>query len=230
MYIPYFVLQEIEPDDQASIDLMKHFCFLPGTIWADKVIVQSEKMRQIYINEYIKAAKECGLQGEHTDRKKLEEKYWDLVLQSWTRCKTKKKDLEIPNEWLKIIEKPDGTWKKIIFYNTSINALLQSDEKMIEKMKSVFRILKEEQETVALLWRPYPLIPATIKSMRPKLWLEYEKLVQEYKKEGWGIYDDSADMERAVILSDAYYGDGSSVVKVYQETGKPIMIQNVEVL
>ncbi len=101
---------------------------------------------------------------------------------------------------------------------------------MIEKMKSIFRIFKEEQETVALLWRPHPLISATIKSMRPELWLEYEKLVQEYKKEGWGIYDDSADMERAVILSDAYYGDGSSVVQVYQETGKPIMIQNVEVL
>ncbi len=231
VYIPYFVLQEIEPDDQASIDYMKHFCFLPGTIWADKVIVQSEKMRQIYINEYIKAAKECGLQGEHTDRKKLEEKILGLGSPKLDKVKNKeKKDLEIPDEWLKIIEKPDGTWKKIIFYNTSINALLQSDEKMIEKMKSVFRIFKEEQETVALLWRPHPLIPATIKSMRPKLWLEYEKLVQEYKKEGWGIYDDSADMERAVILSDAYYGDHSSVVQVYQETGKPIMLQNVEVL
>lgn len=231
VYIPYFVLQEIEPDDQASIDLMKHFCFLPGTIWADKVIVQSEKMRQIYINEYIKAAKECGLQGEHTDRKKLEEKILGLGSPKLDKVQNKEKeDLEIPNEWLKIIEKPDGTRKKIIFYNTSINALLKSDEKMIEKMKSVFRIFKEEQETVALLWRPHPLIPATIRSMRPELWLEYEKLVQEYKKEGWGIYDDSADVDRAVVLSDAYYGDGSSVVKVYQETGKPIMIQNVEVL
>ncbi len=231
VYIPYFVLQEIEPDNQASIDTIKHFCFLPGTIWADKVIVQSEKMRQIYINEYIKAAKECGLQGEHTDRKKLEEKILGLGSPKLDKVQNKEKeDLEIPDEWLKIIEKPDGTWKKIILYNTSINALLQSDEKMIEKMKSVFRIFKEEQETVALLWRPHPLIPATIKSMRPKLWLEYEKLVQEYKKEGWGIYDDSADMERAVILSDAYYGDHSSVVQVYQETGKPIMIQNVEVL
>lgn len=231
VYIPYFILREIEPDDQNSIDTMKHFCFLPGTIWAHKVIVQSEKMRQIYINEYIKAARECGLQGEHTDRKKLEEKILGIGSPKLDKVQNiEKKDMEIPDEWLKIIEKPDGTWKKIIFYNTSINALLHGDEQMLEKMRSVFHIFKEEQETVALLWRPHPLIPATIKSMRPKLWLEYEQLVQEYKKEGWGIYDDSADMDRAVMLSDAYYGDVSSVMQIYQETGKPIMIQNVEIL
>lgn len=231
IYIPYFVLNEIEPDDQAAIDGMKHFCFLPGIIWADKVIVQSENMRQIYINEFMKAAKENGLPEEYTDRKKLEEKILGLGSPKLDKVhNTRREDLEVPDEWRKIIEKPDGTWKKIIFYNTTIGALLHNDEKMLEKIQSVFQIFKEQQEEVALLWRPHPLIPSTIKTMRPDLWTEYEKLVQEYQREGWGIYDDSADMDRAVILSDAYYGDASSVVKVYQETGKPVMIQNVEIV
>lgn len=231
VYIPYFILNEIEPDDQAAIDHMKHFCFLPGTIWADKVIVQSEKMRQIYINEYIKAAKEGGLSGEHIDRKKLEEKILGLGSPKLDKVHSvRKENLEIPEEWRRIIEKPDGTWKKIIFYNTSIGALLQNEEKMLDKMRSVFQTFKEQQDTVALLWRPHPLIESTIRSMRPQLWAEYGKLVQAYREEGWGIYDDTADMDRAVVLSDAYYGDQSSVVQVYQETGKPVMIQNVEVL
>ena len=38
VYIPYFVLQEIEPDDQGTIDQMKHFIWTPGVINADKVI------------------------------------------------------------------------------------------------------------------------------------------------------------------------------------------------
>lgn len=231
IYIPYFVLNEIEPDDQAAIDGMKHFCFLPGIIWADKVIVQSENMRQIYINEFMKAAKENGLPEEYTDRKKLEEKILGLGSPKLDKVhNTRREDLEVPDEWRKIIEKPDGTWKKIIFYNTTIGALLYNDEKMLEKIQSVFQIFKEQQEEVVLLWRPHPLIPSTIKTMRPDLWTEYEKLVQEYQREGWGIYDDSADMDRAVILSDAYYGDASSVVKVYQETGKPVMIQNVGIV
>lgn len=228
VYIPYFILEEIEPDDQKSIDEMKHFCFVPGVIYAHKVIVQSEKMRQIYINEYSREAK---LHGLPVEKKILEEKILGLGSPKLDKVQnTKKEDIEIPEEWLKVIKKPDGTWKKIVFYNTSISALLHHDEKMLEKMISVFQSFREHQDDVVLLWRPHPLIPNTIKSMRPQLWLAYAKLVGIYKQEGWGIYDDSADMDRAVVLSDAYYGDHSSVVQVYKQTGKPVMIQSVNIL
>lgn len=78
VYIPYFILNEIDPDDQSAVDGMKHFCFTPGTIYANRVIVQSEDMRKIYINEYLKAAKEMGLPGEHVDRKFQEKKFLGL--------------------------------------------------------------------------------------------------------------------------------------------------------
>lgn len=229
VYIPYFILGEIEPDNQKAIDGIKHFCFTPGTIYAHRVILQSENMRQIYINEYMKAAKEMGLPGEHVDRKALEKKFLgtgspkiDKVLN------TRKEDLEVPTEWLRIIEKPDGSWKKIVFYNTSVSALLKHSEKMLQKMESVLGIFKENKDEVALLWRPHPLIQATIESMRPQLWEGYKEIRDRYIEEGWGIYDDSADLDRAVVLSDAYYGDGSSVVQLYKQIQKPIMFQNVK--
>ncbi|MCI5584900.1 MAG: hypothetical protein MR383_05020 [Lachnospiraceae bacterium] len=226
VYIPYFVLQEIEPDDEKSIEQMRHFCFLPGTINADRVIVQSEKMRQIYINEYLKAAKVYGLTGEHLDRAKLEEKFLGLGSPKFDKVvNTRKEDMDVPSEWLKVIEKENGSWKKIILYNTSINALLKHEEQMLIKMKSVFELFKEHQKEVALLWRPHPLIPSTIQSMRPQLWEKYKEIVEQYKEEGWGIYDDSSDLDRAVVLSDGYYGDPSSVVDVYEKTEKPILIQ-----
>ena len=75
VYIPYFILDEIEPDDQERINNMKHFVWTPGVINADKVIVQSENMKQIYVNEFLKAAKANGLQGYHIDRKRLEAKF-----------------------------------------------------------------------------------------------------------------------------------------------------------
>lgn len=231
VYIPYFVLDEIEPDDQARIDGMKHFCFLPGVINADKVVVQSEKMRQIYINEYQKAAQANGLPEKHIDRKQLEEKFLGTGSPKFDKVlNTKKEDLDIPEEWLKIIQKPDGSWKKIIFYNTSIAALLEHNEKMLEKMKDVFQVFKENKDEVALLWRPHPLIKSTVSSMRPQLWVEYEKMVKQYKEEGWGIYDDSSDMDRAVVLSDAYYGDTSSLVRIFRHLNKAIMMQNPHIL
>ena len=231
VYIPYFILGEVNPEDQAAIDGMKHFCFLPGTIYADQVIVQSENMRQIYINEYIKAAKEMGLGGEHIDRRFLEKKFLGTGSPKLDKVlSTKKEDLEIPKEWLRVISKPDGSRKKIVFYNTSVSALLRYNEKMIRKMESVFAVFWENRDEAALLWRPHPLIQATIESMRPQLWEAYREIRDRYIEEGWGIYDDSADLDRAVVLSDAYYGDPSSVVELCRKKGMPVMLQNAAVL
>ena len=137
---------------------------------------------------------------------------------------------EVPREWRQILEKPDGSRKKVILYNTSVTALLNQGENMIKKMHSVFDTFKENVEDVALLWRPHPLMKATIESMRPQLWMDYEKLEEQYREEGWGIYDDTVELNRAIALCDAYYGDGSSLVQLCQKAGKPVMIQNVEIL
>lgn len=231
VYIPYFVLGEIDPDNQNAVERMKHFCFAPGTIYADTVILQSENMRQIYINEYLKEAKANNLTGDHIDRKKLEEKFLGLGSPKFDKVKnTKREDLEVPDEWLKIIEKSDRSWKKIIFYNTGISALLRNDEQMLEKIKWALGVFKEHKDEVALLWRPHPLYRTTLESMRPQLLLDYNEIVRQYQEEGWGIYDDSTELDRAVVLCDAYYGDWSSVVQLCQEAGKLILIQNVEVM
>lgn len=231
IYIPYFVLKEIEPDDQEVIDGMKQFIWMPGVINSDKVIVQSEKMKQIYVNEYFKAARENGLTGERFEKKYLQKKFLGLGSPKFDKAQnTEKDDLIIPREWLKIIQKPDGSRKKIIFYNTAISALLLFDDKWIDKIEDSLRIFKENQQEVALLWRPHPLSENTMKSMRPGLLERYLEIKNRYLEERWGIYDDTTDLDRAVVLSDAYYGDGSSVIQIYQKTGKPIMIQNIELL
>lgn len=132
--------------------------------------------------------------------------------------------LAVPDEWLEIIQKEAGSWKKEIFYNTGVTALFTNEGKMLRKMQDVFRVFKENRKEVDLLWRHHPLIKATIESMSPKLWEEYEKLVEDYREEGRGIYDDTADMNRALALCGTYYGDNSSIVQLCQEAGKPTMI------
>ena len=231
IYIPYFVLDEVDPDNEQAVENVKHFCFMPGIINADKVIVQSEDMKRIYIKEYLRAAKEHRLQGKHLDRTYLEQKFLGLGSPKYDRvCATNRQDLDIPLRWLQVIEKADGSWKKIIFYNTGIAALLTHNEKWVDKIEHVLRTFRENQDEVALLWRPHPLIESTMKSMRPEVLRKFMAIKEDYITQGWGIYDETADVDRAVVLSDAYYGDVSSVVQLYRQTGKPVMIQNVEVV
>ena len=165
----------------------------------------------------------------HFDRKKLEDKILALGSPKFDRVRSMSRDkIKVPDDWLRLIEKSDGTWKKIVLYNTSVNAFFKYNEKMLTKIQSVMDKFKEARDKVVLLWRPHPLVAGALQSLRPELLAEYERLVERYRKEGYGIYDDSADVDRAIVLSDAYYGDYSSLVQLYQETGKPVMIEDVE--
>lgn len=125
-----------------------------------------------------------------------------------------------PNNWKEIIQ-----GKKVIFYNTSIGNLLQGREKHIEKMKWVFQIFQEHHEVV-LWWRPHPLEYDTIKSMLPELEQAYTEIKQWYKDEHVGILDESTDLNRTIAVSDAYYGDWSSVIQLYKVTRKPILLSD----
>ncbi|WMJ90207.1 hypothetical protein [Anaerocolumna sp. MB42-C2] len=49
--------------------------------------------------------------------------------------------------------------------------------------------------------------------------------MENNKKRSNFIYDDSPDLHRVIAMSDAYYGDASSVMTLYQKTGKPIIYQ-----
>lgn len=231
VYIPYFILKEIDPKNREAVKAIAHFCTVPGTIYADKVIVQSEAMREAYL----KVMTEFTI--ERTDKRgSFDEKacirYWEEKLQGMGSPKIDKilnsqEAVRIPEEWGKMIQKADGSRKKVIFYNTSVTAFLTHGEKMLEKMQDVFHIFKAHQDEVALLWRPHPLMKATVGSMRPELWEKYEACVKQYCEDGWGIFDNTADVDRAVILCDGYYGDPSSVVQLCRSNGVPVMIQNI---
>lgn len=220
VYIPYFILPETDAEDHAAVEGIKHFCIVPAMFHADQIIVQSEAMRQIYIDTLTEYS------GKETRN------YWENKISGLGSPKTDKVryvgkgDVKIPKEWMEIIKKPSGEWKKVLLYNTSVNALLEHGEQMLRKIERVFQNMKDIRGEVALLWRPHPLIEATIRSLRPQLLTAYERLAERYKEERWGIYDDTPDLNRAIALSDGYYGDFSSLAVLYREAGKPIMIQD----
>lgn len=222
IYIPYFVLGEIEPDNKDAIKGMKHFCTLPGVLYADKVIVQSEDMRQIYIDVLTEET------GEKS-RSRWEKKILGLGSPKMDRIlKRGSEEIELPDEWKRVIRKPDGSHKKVILYNTSVSGLLRHEERLLKKIRNTLQIFRENRDEVALLWRPHPLMETTIRSMRPRLRDAYEELVGQYRTEAWGIYDDTPNLDRAIALSDAYYGDPSSLVYLCRTAGMPVMIQDVE--
>ena len=222
VYVPYFVTEDINPGDEEREELIANLITTQGVINSDLVIVQSENIRQVYINVLLKYTTQ-------KDRKYWEQRIVGLGSPKYDKVlSVSKGDVVIPEEWLKVIQKPDKTLKKIIFYNIGVTPMLKRKEALLDKMEDDFRIFKEHKDEVTLLWRPHPLLSATMSGMLPELNDRYEDILARYKSEGWGIYDDTADLNRAITISDAYFGDGSSVVKLYETTGRPIMYHNTE--
>ncbi|MFC5528949.1 hypothetical protein [Cohnella yongneupensis] len=217
VYVPYFV---------SNGDVSEGSCGLPGCIYAHKVFVQSEKVRQTYIRVYKKLAEQHRF-GELFGQP--ESKFVALGSPKFDKVvNSRREDYTLPEQWAELMVRPDGTRKKVILYNTAIGSLLSGNDAVLHKLKYVFDVFRE-REDVLLWWRPHPLNGTVYSSMRPQLLADYEAIVAEYRRSGFGIYDDSADSHRAIAMSDAYFGDGGSLLALYSLTGKPTMTQNVKI-
>lgn len=220
VYIPYFTV--------ANNNMERSLCVLPGTLFANKVVVQSEEIKNIYLEELYKFEKKNCCEGVLGD---IGGKILALGSPKYDKVfNTKKEDLILPQAWEDIMRKAKGQRNIVILYNISIVALLEHGETWLDKIENTLSIFRNLCYEVTLLWRPHPLIEATLKAMRPQLLERYHNIVSRYIDEKWGIYDDSGDVDRAIILSDGYYGDGGSVLELFQKTGKPIMLQNINIL
>ena len=223
VYIPYFVLGEPQMDYDApekaeeteeAEEKIAHFILTPGVLNADLTIVQSEAMKKVYVN----------VLKRHTN---APEGYWEEHILGLGSPKfdkvaeSRKEDFQLPEEWERLTK-----GRKTILYNTGLTAMLKHTDKFLEKIESVFETFKAQND-VALWWRPHPLLRPTFESMRPEMLEEYDEVVSSYRHEGWGVYDDTAELERAIACTDGYYGDMSSMVQLYEKTGKPIMIQAI---
>lgn len=220
VYIPYFVSEEEGPAE--------HQCFTPGVLFADRVVVQQGSIYERYCRIYTDILRRNHLENTFVS---AEEKFLPLGSPKFdkiwnTPCKIE----NLPENWRKVILRADGSRKKIIFYNLSIGAFLQNSEQMLKKIDNVLAFFKDRQNDIVLLWRPHPLLVDTVNSMTPLLHDAYMQRIQNFKEEGWGIYDETPDYNLAMGLSDGYYGDHSSLLTIYRETGKPIMLQDAEIL
>lgn len=221
VYIPYYVSNEFNPSDIAVQREKESFIITPGVVYSDYTIVQSENARQMYVNV-------------------LRKNYPDVQATTWEKkilglgspkidrvLGFRRDDNSLPIDWKKNIYNADGKRKKVIFYNTSLSDLLNC-KNMMDKIEDTLTYFQNNEDCI-LWWRPHPLYESTLESMMPDQVDRYRKIVETYKDNGIGIFDDGVDLNWAIAETDAYYGDGSSVSVLFQNVKKPVMYQSTKI-
>ncbi len=213
-YCPYFVVWGSLPE---------HFATLNGALYAHRTFVQSERVRDAYIRSFKAFEKREGREG---DFGRAEEKFIASGSPKFDKAlNARPDDFTLPNKWKRLLERPDGGYKPAVLYNNSIGAMLEFNEHYLNKLRVVLDAFRKRDDVV-LWWRPHPLATSTYRSMRPMFYDEYEQIVAEYRREGFGIYDDTSDFHRALRMTEAYYGDNSSLEPLFQCAGKPVINQD----
>ncbi|MCI9217438.1 hypothetical protein AALA78_00460 [Lachnospiraceae bacterium 42-17] len=171
--------------------------FLPSYFNVDYIIAQHKRQIELYRAEISHKVKAFG-----------SPKFDKVINQVIT-------DEMIPEEWKPKLK------DTVIFLNTGIDGLLKHNEESLLKIQYILKV--SEEENITLLWRPHPLLEATIASMRPKLRDMYLETVEKFHRYQNGILDCTGNVDLAIGLSDAYIGeDTSSVSHLFGVIGKPL--------
>ena len=213
VYIPWFKIDEMNPEDERGLKSRNYFVPMPGVVWADRIILQSEAMKQSYV-DYL-----SDWAGEDT-RSVWEEKIsgdgaWIYEEEPQTA------NLDLPADWKD---------KKVLLYYISGNGLMEHKEKMLRKMEDSLEIFREQSDKVHILWLQDDLLEERLQSRIPEILQGYREILQKYQGENW-LQVEPADREADTVkVADAFYGDGGKSAQHMKEASKPVMLQSVEVL
>lgn len=131
----------------------------------------------------------------------------------------KKEEVVLPDAWKKIAK-----CRELVYYNSSIENMLEDTTAFLNKMKTVFTVFKNHPK-FCLVWRPHPLLENTFRTLRKEYLPKYLSLKKVFCEEKIGIYDDTADLGKTAALSSLYMGDeNSSVASVFSVMEKPLII------
>ena len=205
IFKPFKKTGEFNDSDMSDLYNLKHYVVAPGVIYADEVIVQSENIREHYINVLSKFA------GEETRPVWVEKIIAEKCAEQETNGKL--------------------GYKKIL-YCIGANELSEHGDSLLNAVSKRLEILCENRGDIKTTITLYPddrqqwrnidsdLADALFSLIEKKVddgTLELIPLIPRYA-------DDTA------LEYDAYYGDTSPLVPAFSVQKKPIMIANYDIL
>ena len=211
IYVPSYKVKEFGVEDTTDRYNMKHYVTAPALMYADQIYVQSENMRQRYL--------EC-----------LVEFAGEAYRAIWER-KISVSEFAFPSEAGK------GTSQKTILYCIGENELANLGKRALAHVESRLQILADNHENlqVQICFYPLRLSDWEVDLQRVKTLTEMLRTYAETNK-AWCTLeapqeqeDLAAYRERLVINCDAYYGSPSPYVHAFTLREKPVMLASTDI-
>lgn len=134
----------------------------------------------------------------------------------------------IPQEWRDYLIKTDGKRKKPVLYSDSVGVLFKDGESAINKIKKTFEIFETYSDEIGVLWY-IPEIPCDIQNAFDEDFLrQLEDIKGFYVSSGKAILINEEQLETAVSVAEALYGDSDYLMTLCKKHGIPTLIHNTD--
>lgn len=207
IYSPYGMMGYYSPQTGAFM------CRTKGVFFSDKVLVQSARVKQIYIDHHVSPDKLLALGSPKVD----------AIVESL------RKPAVYPDGWEKKL-----AGRKVFLYNTHLSYFVRGavykmqypdrDDFAKRSHEGAFRELLN-RDGCAVIWRPHPLLKSMLASRNLYESLEFVKQLEQMLAESEnGVLDENGEYDISFRLSDALITTYSSIIPEYMISGKPIYV------
>jgi len=125
-----------------------------------------------------------------------------------------------PHSWENLLMDQRRMRKKVILYTNDISEFIAGGQEALDRLEAELRIFYRAREQVLLWWRPQLEMVNALKLTSLPLEERYREILDQYRASGWGVCDESYDRQRALDISDAYYGEQNILAKKMRERKK----------
>ena len=183
-------------------------------------------IKKIGTHEYPYYARQLRQLREYV--KDIQNRAQNVGLIKIDEIEVKEESTELPAEWVPLTTMKNGERKKIVLCANDPIIYAVNGKKALDNMEAIFRYFEQNMDSVLLWWRPHPVMKKILDQASTQLGERYQQILERYQNAGWGICDETDNIDRAVEACDIYYGDMNAILQPFQNLGKPIVIARVD--
>ncbi len=133
---------------------------------------------------------------------------------------------DVPKDWIGRLTKPDGSRKKVMIYGLSAIELIGHGMLSSKKFLKAFNEFDKASEEICVILCVPKKLSEVLHKCRLGMSNSYDEALAECFSKEYVIVPENEELELAVSIGDAYYGDECPLMERFKVTKKPIMIQD----
>ncbi|MCR5609480.1 MAG: LicD family protein [Lachnospiraceae bacterium] len=202
IYVSPFKTDEFTKEDANDQYNLKHYVTAPGIVYADEVIVQSDNIKEQYVNALVKFA------GKNT------KEYWENKIKACEELYNVKKVCN----------------NKRLLYCIGVNELSENNNILMNSVKERIDIFENISKNIDMTLAIYPSDRKIWEEVNYKLSKDFFELIDKMISDNRYqiISINPAEADNIAEQYDAYYGSPSPLVPAFVIQKKPVMISNYE--